>query len=132
MTPRDKGQALDTIRDALDAYLQIPALPDAIRSTAKDIAHFQPEANASHLRGQIALAGAIIEAKDATIRAQAAELATRTDKADLRGYLPASTLPGPSDTEDLIEGVVAVKSLEKNGLVVNLPELLRRLKRRLE
>jgi hypothetical protein len=131
VTPVDKKDALDTIREALNAYLQIPASSEAANEMAKgsDIAFLQLSANVSHLKGHLILAKAIIQAKDAAISGQITEINNLREQIDLRSYSPhpASAV----DLEPVIEGVLSVKPLEIRGAVIDLPNILRRLKRRL-
>jgi hypothetical protein len=129
--PRDKTVALETIRTVLDAYLQLPALPEAISemSQGKDIAILQLKANVSHLQAQIALAAAIVQAKDAALSSQATELAMLKSEGDLRRYLPEPAVPKVEQTESLIPGVVEVEPFRAKGVVINLPNIVRALKR---
>jgi hypothetical protein len=129
VTPTNRDQALDAIREALDSYLQIPGSPQASSAMlqSKEIAIIQLNANLLHLQSQVALATAVFQAKEATISAQQTEIDMLRQKLDLRGYLPAKS--DSADSEPIIEGVLSVKKLEHKGVEVNLPEILRRLKR---
>jgi len=67
--PEDGTEALDKIKDALEIYINAPANPniDSQITASSDIAVLQWSANVSHLRGQVMLAQAAIQMKDATI-----------------------------------------------------------------
>jgi hypothetical protein len=129
--PNNQEQALDTIREALSCYLQIPSSPDAENALARssDIAMIQLGANLMHLKSQVMLATAIVQAKDATISAKDAEIANLKDALDLRTFARSLPAPSSADSEQIIEGVLAVKKMEYKGLELNTPEILRRLKR---
>jgi hypothetical protein len=129
VTPTQKDQALDAIRDALNSYLEIPSSPHVSSSMtqSQEIAVIQLNANLLHLQSQVVLAGAVLQAKEATINAQQCEILTLKQSLDLRGYLPNENKT--LDSEALIEGIVAVKKFEHKGIEFNLPEILRRLKR---
>lgn len=135
--PLDGPDALHRVRDALNVYLGLPTDPTLERAVEglTDIAVHQLHANVLHLRSQIALAHAVMQAKDATIDA------LRLSNVCLYQITGHSSgmrvIQGPVDTgitdtksEPLLGEYVAVRSLEVKGLTINLPALLRSLKRR--
>lgn len=139
VTPQDSMEALETIRSALDAYLKIPGDSTflAESSQSRDIAVLQLRANVSHLKGQLSLAHAIVQAKDATIQA------LQLSNFQLQQITPLPSLnltpdripqAGAShhskDSEAIIEGLVSIRDSEIKGVVVHWPELVRRLKRK--
>lgn len=130
--PKDKTIALDTIRDALNAYLKMPGSSEAAAEMAqgKDISILQLRSNIFHLQSQLALLAAIVQAKDATISAQITELTMLRNDGDLRRYLPSSSSLKNKDSEPLIEGLVDVESYKTKGFVFDLPNILRTLKRK--
>jgi hypothetical protein len=71
VTPSDGPTALAAIRDALEAYLQLPTAPELhdARLDTRDPALTQLKANVRFLQSQLELSRAIVEAKDATIQA---------------------------------------------------------------
>jgi hypothetical protein len=135
VTPNEGAEALDRIREALEIYLRLPDSPEFVTQAAgyNDIAVQQLQANIFHLNGQLAIAGAVLQAKNAQIEALQLSnftyqlLATQQQAATLT-LLP----PGTSDAEPLVPGVIEVTKYEGKGFTVNLPELLRRLKRRFD
>ncbi|HEY0020405.1 MAG TPA: hypothetical protein VGC13_29170 [Longimicrobium sp.] len=135
VTPQDGAEALDRIREALDIYLRLPDSPEFATQAAAygDIAVQQLQANIFHLKGQLAVAGAVLQAKNAQI--EALQLSNFAYQQLLATHQQASTLsllpPGTSaaDVEPLVPGVIEVTRYEGKGFTVNLPELLRRLKR---
>jgi hypothetical protein len=135
VTPEDGAEALDRIREALDIYLRLPDSPEfATQAPAYgDIAVQQLQANIFHLKGQLAVAGAVLQAKNAQI--EALQLSNFTYQQLLATQQQAATLPllppgtSEADVEPLVPGVIEVTKYEGKGFTVNLPELLRRLKR---
>lgn len=125
--PKNKDEGLEKIRDALNIYLRAPQeknFPVAI-SQQNDIAAKQWEANIYHLKSQLTLAQSIIQSKDATI-----------ETLQLSNYqyseLIAKQIPKKDeDSEDLVKNIISVKKYEGKGFSVNLPELFRKLKRKL-
>ena len=91
-------------------------------------------ANIQHLKGQLYLATAAIQLKDATI----GQLSTTIDsqRRALSGEIMQSSLQlvtsseAPDDEEEIIEGVVTLKKYEGKGFIVNLPELYRRFRQK--
>jgi hypothetical protein len=131
VTPANRLQALDSIREALNCYLQMPGSPEAMSSleASQDVAAMQLQSNILHLKSQLHLAAAVIQAKDATINAHQAEMASIRQSVDLRNYLPDRSQPDSDHKETLIEGVVSVKKFDYKGLEFDLPSIVRRLKR---
>jgi hypothetical protein len=87
-----------------------------------DIAVKQWEANIYYLKSQLALASSMIQAKDTTIEAlklsnyQYEQLLEKGKKKN-------------EEKEDIIKDIVAVKQYEGKGFAINLPEILRKIKR---
>ncbi|WP_338766188.1 hypothetical protein [Massilia sp. METH4] len=131
VTPTDPDEALQTLRDALQAYLQLPSNAGLRQQlqTSSDIAAMQMNANILHLQSQLQLGAAVLEAKNQTIEALRVEnyLLKQVPPPALPASPPA---PAKPDTEPLVGKVVTVKDVEIKGVVVHLPELVRRLKRR--
>lgn len=134
VTPAEGPEALERIREALDAYLRLPTDPSfaVVAAGEKDLAVRQLEANVFHLQGQLAIAKAVLQAKDAAI--EALELSNyRLRQIGGGEILSAGSGGGPAageDSEAIIPGVVSVKEVEKGGFVLHTPEILRKLKRR--
>lgn len=123
--PKDKGESLERIKEALEIFLNMPGMPNMDAEIAKsgDIAAMQLQANIHHLKGQMMLMQAAMQMKDVTIETlqlsnyQLKEIVEKKESEKAK-------------TEDIIPGIVAVTKLEGKGLSINLPEILRRLKRR--
>lgn len=124
VTPVDKEEALDKIKDALSIYLNAPAdssFNDSIK--IDDIAVMQWQANILHLKSQLTLAASILETKQATI-----------DTLKLTNYQLTEIIKKHDETkqEPIIKDLVSVKKYEGKALVINWPEIVRRLKRKLK
>ena len=126
--PQNKFEALETIREALNTYLNAPAITDLEvqeQFISQDVAVMQWQANIMHLKSQLMLANSAIQMKDATI-----------DALRLTNYqyhqlaLQSASKEHVKNEEDVVPGILAVKPLEGKGFSLNLPEILRRLKRR--
>ena len=133
--PRSSREALEQIRSALDAYLEMPADPRfrLAAQASSDVAVLQLRANVMHLESQLALADAMLQAKNATIEA----LQLTKFQLERKGtpILPVSTSPSSEvniskDTEKIIDGVLSVQNTQLKGFVIHWPEIIRRLKRR--
>jgi len=124
ITPKDEGDGLVKIYEALGVYLNAPGKDDFAVQVAvhSDLAIKQWEANYYHLKSQIVLANSIIQAKEATI-----------DMLQLANYqykqLVDLNESKKDEKEDVIKGIVALKKFEGKGFVVDFAEILRRLKR---
>jgi len=69
VTPANGASALEQIRQALEIYLGLPAMPDfsSAEGQYQNLAVQQLHANILHLQSQLTLARATLQAKDATI-----------------------------------------------------------------
>jgi hypothetical protein len=126
--PTSGPEALEAIREALRVYLELPAAPQFASAAdySSDFAVVQLRANVLHLQSQLMLAGAIVQAKDETI--QALRLMSFQQR---QLQLTNTAAPDPSEREPLISDVVSVTKYEGEGFEIDLPKILRRLKRRL-
>ncbi len=134
VTPNAGPEALGRIREALDVYLHIPGAPnfDVAASNAPSVAVQQLQANVFHLRGQLAIAGALLDTRQAQI--EALELSNfqlrQMTSSESGSVLLLKGATTRDEAEPLINGLVDVLPIEGKGLRINLPELLRRLKRK--
>lgn len=125
VSPHNKNQSLEQIREALEIYLKIPGEQtfELEISSQTDIAARQFESNVYHLKSQLLLAQSVIQAKDATI--EMLQLSNYQYKQHLEIHADKEL-----EKEDVIKGIVAVKKYEGKGFSINLPEILRRLRRK--
>ena len=131
--PKDKGQALAQIWKALEVYMQIPGLRDFGTATAQsnDIAVSQLRAQVSHLQGQLHIAAAVLQAKEATIASKDAEIALLKNFDLLMFCQPkAESKDGQSANEPLMPFVEVKPLTVKDAIVIDLPAIVRKLKRR--
>ena len=130
VTPKDGPSALGNIKDALEAYLSLPRDP-AFNTAAgefSDMAVSQLTANVFFLKSQLALVQAVLETKNATIEAL-----------NFTIFQQRQLLTGPGLSEDAQESkkgsepilgdTVHLTKYEGKFLKVDLPTILRRLKR---
>lgn len=128
--PLDKGQALELIKETLNVYLNLPTITElrTFDFFNQDIAVQQLISNIQFLQSQVVLGTAILQMKDASIRSleltnyqltQVVEFKDKEIKAQKQG-------------EDVINGILSVDKFKKNGITIDLAELLRRLKRKLK
>lgn len=129
--PDDKEHALGKIREALQLYLGLPHVPEfsAVSARFSDVAVSQLQANVYHLKSQIILARAALELKEATVAARDQQIALLQERIDLREFQPKKKQE-KKDTEDIVKDVVSIKKYDLKFIEINLPELLRKLKRR--
>lgn len=133
--PEDGQEALEKVHEALRIYLGIPMAPNFASEAGKytDVAVVQLQANVLHLQSQVALAKAVFQAQIAAIEAKDQTILALQERLDLRALHPvASPAQGTPDKEDLVKDIVAVKKWDYKFFELNLPEILRRLKRLLK
>jgi len=125
IVPKNKNESLKNIKEALTTYLNTPELENFdITNSSNDLAVIQWQSNMYHLKSQLMLANSIIQLKDATI--QSLELSNFQLK-NLRTN--DNTLNNSEDEEEIIKGVLSVNKYEAKGFSINLPEIIRKLKR---
>lgn len=134
--PASGKEALYWIREALATYLRLPSFPEfrGAPLDGSDIAVTQLRDNIRHLRAQLALARSVIELKDAALDSLV------LTNFQYRQLLPGTATPDKSvlvthggsernDSEPLLGTLVSVTKFRIKGLEVDLPALLRMLKR---
>lgn len=128
ITPRDGPSALGRIRKALDVYLQLPRNREfsSVAEQFPDIAVVQLKSNVLFLQSQLELAKATIQAKDAAI--QALDFIVFQQRQFLTESADGSS-SSKMDQEAIVGDTVHVIPLEGKGFRINLPKILRRLKR---
>ena len=124
VTPARQTTALIAIRQALDIYLRLPAavLEGVPATLADQIATDKLQMNIHHFKAQLVSASMMLRLQEATISAQQC-----TIEAQQRLIAGANNLQ--IERESLIPGVVDVVPVESNGIRVDLPELLRKIKK---
>lgn len=135
VTPTNKEEALDNIREALGDYLKLAASPVNPGSVlGSEIEVQRLAANIQHLQGQLTLAHAVLQAKDATIQLQ--QTTINHQQRILSGEVIFESLrdvtprPKGEDREEVLDGTVAITPLKGKGFEIGLPEIYRRIKRR--
>ena len=128
VVPADKMEALENIHKALQIFLNAPSNPtfDTLAFTG-DIAQIQWQSNVYHLKSQLLLANAILQTKEATI--ESLTLSNYQYKLQNEALRAEEHEKGE---ESVIDGILAVKKYEGKGFVLNLPEILRKLKRQIK
>lgn len=132
VAPRDRRDALDNIRSALDAYLQmsVAELVGKSTSTADEIMLFKLRANISHLHSQLDLAHAQNAALRDRISAQ--QLALQLlHNGQLRGSSGPSEREATTSSDAGMERVnryVAITPMKHGPLRIDLPQLIRDLR----
>ncbi|RYY43067.1 MAG: hypothetical protein EOO06_20245 [Chitinophagaceae bacterium] len=123
--PRDRGESLDRVKEALNIYLSVPTNPNFEKeaSSQLDVSTMQLAANVMHLKSQVMMAQSTIQMKDATI--EALQLSNYTYRQML------DDVDKKQAGEDVIPGIVKIKRYEGKGFSVDLAELFRRMKRKL-
>ncbi|HUB61470.1 MAG TPA: hypothetical protein VL978_12240 [Puia sp.] len=134
VTPHNKDQAMDVIYEALDVFLHAPDAEEmAEELTDHDFAHYQWKMTIYHLKAQLELAKALLQAKDATIEAlRIANYQVRQPPP------PAATLPttdpvpaaAEKEDEDILGGAVSITKYKAKGFTINLPRIIRKLRRK--
>jgi hypothetical protein len=131
VTPVDKEDALESIRDALDIYLRLPSSPLNDFGTAGDAEIQRLAANILHLKGQLQLARAVLQANNATIQAQHFTIGQQqqllSDQIVERSVVKVD--PVSANTESLLGGRLSLGEYQGKGVAVNLAMLFRDLKK---
>lgn len=119
--PKNKDEALDNIREALNVYLRLPN--SNIDADMSDLAVQSLNAQIFHFKGQLTLAAATIQQQQSTIQ----NLQLKPISPDV---LVLSQQGNEKDEEPLLGGIIKVGEAElaEGALSINLAALLRWLK----
>ncbi len=131
VVPENRDEALSNIRDALTAYVSLPQ--ENITPTfepTKDIAIAQLEFNVTNLKSQLQLVQSTMIAYEHTIKAQKIALDAFQIKEQSNTLLASKEPEKKDDIEPVFGNLFQVKKYDKNGIVIDYPELVRALKRK--
>ena len=126
VTPHDRQQSLQNIRDALDLYLELPNGKLASTDEQFDVVVAKLNANIHHLQGQLELARAVAITQRSAIIAQDAAIEALSRR--LTDGVTYASIPSSNDRESVIDNVVAVRPVEAYGIEIDLPNIVRRLR----
>ena len=137
VTPTSGKEALLWVKDALTAYLQLPSLTESCSTLANsvDVAVLQLDNNVQHLRTQLAMSCHVVAAQNVTMRLPHLIEFTCEEGTSLglsRASAKASSQrrrDGGDESEALIPNFLSVTRFRIGPLELNLPGLLRALKR---
>jgi hypothetical protein len=127
--PRNRDQALEKIKEALELYLRLPMAEGLDAYGISDFRAQQLLANIQHLRGQLALASGMIQLKEATIQQQSYTIEKQRQL--LSGeLLMQAVIPEPDpEKEQVLGGTVAITKWEGPGIELNFAEMYRKAKK---
>lgn len=134
VTPSNKDEALETIKLALELYLQLPSNPAVSMPSEYSMAIpvQQLVANIQHLNTQLMLTQSALQLKDATIQALQTTIVQQrqvlTGQIILDSLQRIETPDRTEDKEQLLGGAVALTKYEGDGFELNVPLIYRWLK----
>jgi hypothetical protein len=135
VTPKEGRDALSQIKEALNVYLDLPRNPEfnEVAKDYSDIAVMQWKSQVFFLQSQLEMAKATMQMKDATIKAL--DFTVFQQRRLLANAIPEqhsenTTSVKKDDDEPLIGDAVHVTTYEGKGFRLNLPHVLRLLKRK--
>lgn|GEM_PF-2371736 len=134
VTPKNQEDALEKIKAALEVYLQLPSNPNfnTIVPLGAEIAVQRLYSQIQHFQSQLTLARAEIQLKEATIQQQNNLLQQKDALISQQSSLIQFMKKDDDETEAVIEGVFSLKKFEGDWFNLELPEILRRLKKLIE
>ncbi|MEM6718177.1 MAG: hypothetical protein AAF611_02575 [Bacteroidota bacterium] len=127
VTPKDGEEALDKIKEALHIYLSLPESPEfeSVAAELHDVGVHQLVSQVHFLKSQLAMGKTMIQMKDATI--EALKLTNYQQKAIIQ-----SNQKQEENEEKIADGLVTVTKVNVKGFSFDLPEFLRRIKRKFQ
>jgi hypothetical protein len=134
VTPTDKLDALDKIRTALEIYMCLPASTLVNFSEAdKDVVIDKLIENVQYLKSQLVLSYKLLKGREAIIQEQ--ESIIDHQQHLLSGHIIIESLVEEAlhsqseEKEELLGGMVIVTRYKGKGFEINLPKVVRRLRR---
>ncbi|MGE9751515.1 hypothetical protein ACQP3R_00980 [Bacillus inaquosorum] len=137
VVPESTDEALNIIQEALEIYLQLPSIVNDIGYTnfPSDLQVQQLMANVQHFKSQIIFLNATVQLQAQTIE-QLQTLVEQQqrviDSTILQASLVTKALSEEEDKEEILGGAVALTKLEGKGFEVNIANVYRWLKNRVE
>ena len=123
--PENGEEALDNIKEALQVYLSLPESPEFESAITEfiDIGAQQLASQVYFLKSQLMLANSAIQMKDATIKS--------LNMANYQQSVLLESDQTKKENEEIIaNGLVKVNEVKVKGFTFDLPEILRRIKRK--
>ena len=121
--PKDATTALNQIKDALTAYLTLPNENgiENISELSDDISVRQLHSQVVHLKSQLSLAHSMIQTQLKEMQAPSISHFNPT--------IFVNNTEKQKNEESILNGLIKVKEYDGPGFSVNLPEIVRKLKR---
>lgn len=117
VSPRNSNTALYKIKQALELYLNLPYNKEFEDANIDNIAGLQLKENIRYLKSQLSLAQTPIQAKIKTINLLENMESNLIDVKKQR------------NEEEILNGLIKFKPFEKNGVILDVPKLIRMIKR---
>ncbi|MGH1388472.1 hypothetical protein [Kordia sp.] len=130
--PANGEEALDKIKEALQIYLSLPESPEfeTVAAEFTDVGVQQLVLQVTNFKSQLMYAKATIQLKDEIIQSKQISI----ENLQLTNYqqkeIIQSHQPKEKNEEKLVGDLVKVNEVKVIGLTFDLPELLRRIKRK--
>jgi hypothetical protein len=121
--PSNPNESLSKIGAALDVYLQVPSASldrDTSAAVDEQIVIDRLTMAVHYLKSQLAAAAMTIRLQEGTISAQSVAIAAQ------RQLIAGN---GAHDSEPIVSDLLEVVALERSGLRLNLPRIVRKLKK---
>jgi len=128
VTPTTAEDALGKIRAVLAVYLRLPTSPIA-KNPGDGLQVQSMIAQIHHLKGQLAVASAVRQAKDAIIEAQRTTISVLTGDIVVDSVRLTNAPINETNEEQFLDGMVSLTKYEGKAFKVDLPEVFRRLKK---
>lgn len=130
VTPSDKDEALDKIREALGTYLQLPSKPTADSlNVEQEVAVQRLSANIDHLKSQLRLAHAELRLAGATIQTQQVTIKhLLSGEVIIESLKDVTPKPDRDNKQELLGGTVTLTKYNWKGVEFDLAEIFRKLR----
>ncbi|MCF4968443.1 hypothetical protein [Nostoc sp. CMAA1605] len=129
--PKNKEEALENIKTALGIYLRLPSNPtlNAVTFSEPNIEVQRLVANIYHLQSQLTLASAVIQQKEQFIQQQQSLIQQQLLSGQILVQSIQDNKDEKEDKESIVGDVVSVKKFDWEFIELDLPTLIRRLKK---
>lgn len=130
VTPTNKDEALDKIREALGTYLQLPSNPGGdSMNVEQEVAVQRLAANIDHLKSQLRLAHAELRLAGATMQTQQVTINhLLSGEVIVESIKDVTTKTDRDSKEELLGGTVALTKYNLKGVELNLAEIFRKMR----
>jgi hypothetical protein len=129
VTPSDPQQALESIKDALEIYLEVAKYPIAIVTSDDDIISLKWKSAVETLQEELLLTRRALQLRTKELLLLEKALEHQYQQHSASNSIHAFDNTKPSERECVIPGLISVRTFEKGPVEIDIPNIVRWIKK---